>query len=74
MGTRARITPRLLWYASIAESVPWPSASGATVKTKTPLINPPTVGTTINSQGINSCGTCEMNSPMNSCSLLGPPP
>ena len=31
IGMRPRISPRLLWKASIAASVPWPSASGAKV-------------------------------------------
>ena len=44
-GMRLRMRPALRWNASIAASVPWPSASGASVKTMTPLNSPPSATT-----------------------------
>ena len=45
-GMRRRMNPSLLWKLFIAASVPCPSASGASLKTSNPLINPPIVQTT----------------------------
>ena len=50
-GMRARMRPHLWWIASMAASVPWPSASGASEKTMRPEIRPPSAVTTGSSHG-----------------------
>ncbi len=44
IGTRPRIAPPPRWKARIIASVPWPSASGASVNTRAPETSPPTAG------------------------------